>query len=446
MQTEYPTKKKPLSQPNNILKPIITASERLYRIVEEGMCVGCGLCESIAGKDVIEMKTSQLNYQRPHVVGALTQETVDQIYDVCPGLRQDSMPEQFLDDETTVDLIWGPHKYIASAHATDQNVRSKAATGGVLTALSQFLIDTKRVSFVLHVKPSNEDVTFGEEHISLTADDVQAGSGSIYGPTAPLRNIGAILDRGQPFAFVGKPCDISALRNFATYDPRVNELIRYWLTPTCGGSVPPPQMDIFLKSKGTRRENLVWFKYRGDGCPGDTEFETKDGVFSRSSAWEPYGYDPELAAEESWQIPFRCKICPDGSGEGADIMAGDQWVNCAPDPEFSKIDKGTNMMIVRTSVGEKLVSAAVEAGYLTIECVREAHWFYDMQPHLIQKKMYAKARWDGLAAIGRLSPRSYGLRLDELARRNTNEVNAAQMAGTQKRLSSGKEDEPTPEP
>jgi len=54
------------------------------------------------------------------------------------------------------------------------------------------------------------------------------------------------------------------------------------------------------------------------------------------------------APEDSWKIPFRCKICPDGPGEGADIMAGDQWVDCAPDPEFSKIDKGTNAMIVRT--------------------------------------------------------------------------------------------------
>ncbi len=410
------------------------------------MCVGCGLCESIAGKDVIEMKTSQLNYQRPHVVGALTQETVDHIYAVCPGLRQDTMPQEWLDEETIVDPIWGPYRFLASAHASDQNMRVSAATGGVLTALSRFLVDTQRVSFILHAKPSSKDATFGEAQVSFTSDDVLAGTGSIYGPTASLRNIHAILDQGQHFALVGKPCDISALRNLADYDPRVNELIKYWLAPTCGGSIPPPQMDVYLNSKDTCRQEISWFKYRGDGCPGDTEFKTRDGKYYRSSSWEPYGYDPDATAEESWKIPFRCKICPDGAGEGADIMAGDQWVDCAPDPEFSKIDKGTNAVIVRTSAGKDLVSAAVKAGYVTIEHKREARWFDVMQPHLIQKKMYAKARWDGMSALGRIVPRSRGLRLEEFFKRNTVEVNTAQMEGTQRRLQSGKEDEPTPGP
>jgi len=64
--------------------PELSPQEQLYRIVEEGMCVGCGICESLAGKDVVEIRTSKLNYQRPHVVGNLTQAVVDQIYDVCP--------------------------------------------------------------------------------------------------------------------------------------------------------------------------------------------------------------------------------------------------------------------------------------------------------------------------------------------------------------------------
>ncbi|MDZ4093569.1 MAG: coenzyme F420 hydrogenase/dehydrogenase beta subunit N-terminal domain-containing protein, partial [Paracoccaceae bacterium] len=198
-------------------KPAVTATERLYRIVEDGMCIGCGLCESIAGREAVQMHTAQTGYERPLVVGELGQETVDEIYDVCPGLRLDSLPDRLIDADTIIDPVWGPYKYMVSAHATDEGTRTKAASGGVLTALCKYLIDTRRVDFILHARPSTRDVTFGDAHISLTTRDVEDGTGSVYGPTAPLKDIRAILDRGQPFAFVGKPCDISALRNYAKF-------------------------------------------------------------------------------------------------------------------------------------------------------------------------------------------------------------------------------------
>ncbi len=58
-------------------------------------------------------------------------------------------------------------------------------------------------------------------------------------PTATLIDIDAVLDREEPFAFSGKPCDVGALRNLARQDERVGRLVRYWLTPVCGGYRPP---------------------------------------------------------------------------------------------------------------------------------------------------------------------------------------------------------------
>ena len=31
-----------------------TPAERLYAIVEQGLCIGCGLCQTVAGKDARE--------------------------------------------------------------------------------------------------------------------------------------------------------------------------------------------------------------------------------------------------------------------------------------------------------------------------------------------------------------------------------------------------------
>ena len=413
-----------------------TASQRLLRIAEEGLCLGCGLCESLAGADTVKMQVSPLNYLRPYVVGDLDDETVDTIYDVCPGLRQDTLPPELVADDTTIDPVWGPYREMYSAHAADEPTRVKAASGGVLTALCKFLIDSGRVAHIAHATPSKQDPTHGVAHISRTIADVDAGTGSIYGPTAPLADILSLLDRGEPFAFVGKPCDISALRNYAEHDPRVNDLVRYWLTPVCGGTVPPPQMDSFLASRNVTRDDLETFAYRGDGCPGDTQFTTKDGQSFTANMFEPYGG----IAEADWQLPFRCKICPDGPGEGADIAAGDQWVDDVPDWEFAKIDKGTNAVILRTVSGEELWNAAVEAGYINVEQTITPRFYDTCQHHHVVKKMYTRARWDGLGDAGSLVPRAEGLRLEAYHDENTPEVNTYQREGAARRARAAREE------
>ena len=53
-------------------------------------------------------------------------------------------------------------------------------------------------------------------------------------------------------------------------------------------------------------------------------------------------------------------------------------------------------------------------------------------------------RWDGLAADGRTVPRSAGLRLDDLARRNGKENNERQFRSTRERARTGKASEPRP--
>lgn len=404
------------------------------RIAEDGLCVGCGLCASLSDGQ-IEMKVSPLGYLRPYPKGALSPELVDLVYDVCPGLRQDTLPEHLIEPDTEIDPVWGPIRGMYSAHAGDETTRIKAASGGVLSGLSKFLLETGKVNFILHMRTADTDPTHGIAHVSRTVADVDVGSGSIYGPGAPLDTFLKHLDNGEPFAFIGKPCDVSAVRNYATRDPRVDELVKYILTPVCGGIVPPAMMDKFLQSKGFSRESLAQFKYRGDGCPGDVEFIDTSGRSGSAIMYEPYGG----IQESDWQLPFRCKICPDGPGEGADIAAGDQWVDDVPDWEFAKIDKGTNAVLVRTKAGEQLWHDAAAAGYVNIEQTITPRFYDTCQHHHVVKKMYTRARWNGLAQAGALAPRSNGLRLDEYFEKNSDEVNRAQTQGTIARVPGGRE-------
>ena len=393
----------------------------------------------MAGRDRIRVVRTSNGYERPVVVGRIDGAMADRIHDICPGTRVDGLPESEITPETKTDNVWGPWLRMARAWAGDAAVRHEGSTGGVLTALAQFMLADGRVDFVLHAKASAENPTFGEPHLSFTAGDVLEGAGSRYGPTAPLVGIDGVLDRGMPFAFVGKPCDIAALRNYARHDGRVDELVRYWLTPVCGGFMPPASMDAFLGGIGIEPDGVTAFRYRGRGCPGPTRIETA------AEAREVHYLDLWGEDASAWQLPFRCKICPDGIGEAADIAASDTWPGGSPDREGSETDPGTNGVVVRTRAGLELLEAAAAAGAVVVERDITPDDMSIYQPHQMRKKYAAHDRHLGLGDEGRIVPRTERLRLAELAAEMPESHREAQRGGARTRVGDGRATEPTPQ-
>jgi len=416
-----------------------SAIDRMNAISEQGLCAGCGICQSVAGPDKIKVVKSVNGYERPVIVGDLDDVTVEKIFNICPGTRIEGLPENEITPATKIDNMWGPWLRIVRAWAGDPKTRFEASTGGVLTALAQFLLNDQRVDFILHVKASAKEPIFGERYLSFSEADVLDTGGSRYGPSAPLIDIDEILARGQPFAFIGKPCDIAALRNLAHYDGRVNELVKYWLTPVCGGFMNPSAIDAFLSRAGIKLENLTSLRYRGQGCPGPMRVETADEVkeFHYLDFWGDNA--------STWDLPFRCKICPDGIGEAADIAAADTWIGGSPTREGSKSDPGTNAVVVRTAAGLELLEAAAKTGAINIEYDITPDDMSIYQPHQMRKKYAAHDRLQGLGDEGRIVPKTDRLRLAELADELQESDRNFQREGTRTRVRSGKATEPKPE-
>jgi len=416
-----------------------TPTDRLYAIVEQGLCIGCGLCQSVAGVGRVEMAKTLNGYLQPVVVGELDHETVDKIYDVCPGTRIEGLPAKLVETDTRHDNVWGPWRRMLRAWAGDREMRFEGATGGVLTALAAYLIESKRVDFILHARASTSEPSFGESTLSFTRADVIAAAGSRYGPTATLIDVSDVLDRNQPFAYIGKPCDIAALRNYARHDVRVDELVKYWLTPVCGGYMAPRSTIASLRRFDIDPDEVTALRYRGRGCPGPTRVETGD------SAKEMHYLDFWGEDESMWALPFRCKVCPDGIGDAADIAAADTWVGGSPTREASIDDPGTNAIVARTRAGEELLDAAAVDGALTIEYDITPDDISIYQPHQMHKKYAVWPRYQGLRDAGRIVPQTARLRIEELAGELPDATNRFQREGTRKRVETGKASEPTPQ-
>ena len=410
----------------------MTENRRFERILEEGKCIGCGLCASML-PDKLAMTVSPEGYLRPAAQAALTEDETGQVYAVCPGVVQSGLPDDLIGPETSVDELWGPTVRIDMAYAADPDSRYRAATGGALTALCDYLIASGEAKAILHVTAGGARPTFGKPHVSRDHESVLAGAGSRYGPTDPLTGLHEMLARGERFALVAKPCDISAVRLLGRSDPRVGALITHFLTPVCGGFMPSFGMDAFLARIGVAPEEVAALSYRGYGCPGPTRITLKSGEVIDKTYLELWGTDAAM-----WHLPWRCKICPDGTGEAADVTAADAWPGGAPTEEMMANDPGTNVVIARTKAGAELLEAAAEAGYLVLDGPATPRDLDDWQPHQITKKMASGARYEGLHKAGQLGIETIGLRTEALRRRMDAETDRMQVEGAKQRIAIGK--------
>ena len=331
-------------------------------IVEGGLCAGCGLCESLAGRDVVEMALSRDGRIRPRTKTALDPAVFDDIMRVCPGVTITGPAPDQAGADGAMHSIWGP---IASLHrgwASDEKTRFHAAAGGALTALGAYLINSGKVDAVLHIKASGSNPVLSEAWISSTEQDVYDGAQSRYGPGASLTPVHRLLDEGRRFAVIGKPCDIAAIRNLQRIDSRAKKQIPYCLSIFCGGTISLTMLNRMPVYFGAAPDDLDLFRYRGEGWPGATHMETKDGQsfdLTYDQSWSdshvPWKYD----------LQFRCKICPDAIGELADVSCPDGWIMKDGKPLHEEAP-GVNLMVARSLGGAELVRQAEAAGFLTL--------------------------------------------------------------------------------
>jgi coenzyme F420 hydrogenase subunit beta len=405
-------------------------------IVQAGLCIGCGLCVGVVGSDRLRLIMTAEGRERPVPVDRLSERENALVNAICPGLQIHGAAEDALGPNTQTDLIWGPANEILVGYAADPTVRFRGSTGGVLTALGQFLLESRRVKFVLHVGASRESPLRSERKLSFNAAQVLEGAGSRYGPAAALVDFEAILSRGEPFALIAKPCDVTAVDNLARHDSRVRRLLRYRLALVCGGASDLMKSEELLARFGIAEDQLRLFRYRGYGNPGPTRIETEDGrayEVSYQQLWED---------ESKWMIQPRCKICPDAIGEAADIVASDTWPGGGPTGE----DEGFNGIIVRTHRGRELFEAASAAGAIIVERQIDFRDLDLVQPHQVRKKRAVWARLAGMQAAGLPVPQTSRLRITSCARLNRFEENLSEARGARNRAKQGRLGEPKPRP
>ena len=403
----------------------MTKINSLNDIVKNGLCIGCGICQCIAGKNTLKMGMSDKGNLEPTELNPIDQNTLEQIKKVCPGVIAEGPSDNKENEGSSKDIIWGNYYEMYYSWSTDPKIRFQSSTGGLLNGLSLFLLEKNKVDFIMHTAGDKDNPMRNVVKYSYNKEDLtNCESRSRYGPSSPLSQFHLALDKKQTFAFVGKPCDAGAIRLLAKTDERVDQYCKYIFTLVCGGFQELTKSQEFIDSFNVKEEELEAFRYRGFGNPGRMYIKTKDQrEFDKD-------YNSFWGDESNWKVPFRCKICPDAIGESSDIAALDTWRGGSPKGE----DEGINAAMIRTKKGMEVFKEAVESGYLYQGDKLNIDDIKDFQPHQTNKKKAVFARHLGMRKNNLPSIETNNLRIEELHNLNDDEFNKQQEEGTSKRI------------
>lgn len=305
-------------------------------------CVGCGLCEALK-KAVCE--TDENGFLHP-VSG-----DEEWLKKVCPsgGSQCKSM---------SLSEIWGNYKAVYYGWTNDHEVRKIASSGGILTEIASWALESKYADAILHTCVDPDYPTKTIWCVSHSREELIARSGSRYSISHPLRLFSSI-EREKRYVFIGKPCDITALQNFLKSNPEWKKNIVLTLSFFCAGLPSVYAQEKLLAHLKCSNNSIKSLRYRGDGWPGYTTAIDKEGRVYRTD------YATSWGSILGRDIMKMCRICMDGIGELADISCGDAWyLTPEKKPDFTEAE-GRNVIFARTSKGKDIIDQLSKNGKIT---------------------------------------------------------------------------------
>jgi len=251
----------------------------------------------------------------------------------------------------------GPYIKVFLAWASDSNIRRKAASGGVGTALLMYMLKEGLVDVVItpRLRVSRGSV-YGVWTIVKDPDDLSKFSGSIYAPTYGFAHLlRYAMKKFRRIAITAVPCYAKAARNLANSLRYSGDL--FIVGPYCGNTPSTHAVRYLGKVFRFDPAMVESIKFRGNGWPGYTEIRLKN---TRNKIFIPHS--------KVWDSGFGqyfyglgCYVCTDPTGTFTDVSLADPWTLSY---ELIKSLGGATLVIVRTPRGLDVFKGAVENGYI----------------------------------------------------------------------------------
>ncbi|MBS7287768.1 MAG: Coenzyme F420 hydrogenase/dehydrogenase, beta subunit C-terminal domain [Candidatus Freyarchaeota archaeon] len=325
------------------------------------LCSGCGTCVIFCPKGIEMVLDPRSNY-----TPILKNEC--SFCDVCNTVCPTSDIIGGVTSKRNYNELIGRYVNSYIGYSKRRDIRWRASSGGLVTALLMFMLESNIIDGVLAVRMEGlRPVPF----IAGSSKELLMAMGSKYLPVplnAKLRNL---LDIEGRFAVVGLPCHIRGVKKAMSVSRKLQEHILLSVGLFCSRTVSSIGIRTLLHKLRMREDVVEEISFRGRGWPGKLYVRLRNGdevFFPYFSYWRPL-------FSTHFFTPTSCMFCSDLTNEEADISAGDPWL-----PEILGTDRlGTSIAVSRTEIGDEILREAWRAGYIElkeigIEKVVESQW------------------------------------------------------------------------
>ena len=334
--------------------------DQLKKIMKSDLCNRCGSCVGLSeGKIVF---TDREGDYRPKVLQEPDEAHSARMLHACSGKNFDFplYRDLFFKDSPGFHTYTGPYYGISIAHANDELVRQTGASGGMISAILIYLLQSGQIDGAVVTGMSKEKPWLTQPFIATTQAEILEAAQSKY----IITSVNEILPEIEAFtgrlAYVGLPGQIQSIRKLQEVsDPSVAN-IKYIFGPFYGNTLHFSSVRSFLRSyKIKDYQNISKLYFRYGEWPGNMRVEMTDGRVVEL---------PKFHA--NYLIPFHIMknslLCTDLSNEFADISGGDAWA-----PVYEERGKGFSMVLSRTSEGVRILGEMEEEGLITLQPITQ---------------------------------------------------------------------------
>ena len=319
-----------------------TFADLIHEVQEPGLCHQCGGC--VAFCTAINYGALELGADgRPRFSDKEKCIECGICYSICPEIQE-------LEEETKELVSWSaPLGHITGntvGRATNQQVRTQATDGGVITALLLHLFDRGRIDAAVVSK------TVGpfqrRPWLALSREDIVAAAGFHFDTLPSIKHFSDVYTTYSPsifglgevahkplkrVAFVGTPCQIKALRRMEVLGVVPADAIKFHFGLFCAGNFQfGPEQRQRLEQMG----RFTWDEVRKVNLKEELLIHLHNGEVR-----------PLPLNQLDFMKRHACRFCDDYAAEFADLSFGGLG---AP--------AGWTTIIIRSPLGRAILASA----------------------------------------------------------------------------------------
>lgn len=332
-------------------------------VVENDLCIGCGVCVDACPSDALSMKWSENGFLVAHQ-NQNSCNSDGKCMDVCPfnprpeafQNNETQLASEFLKNSTNFHPKLG--RFFTTHAGYAHQFRATSSSGGIATYVFDYLLRNGVVKHVISVRKSDDNDHIYSYSITSNASELYRASKTRYYPVTLSDALKQVRNVEGSVAITGVACFTKALRLAQKSDPLLKDKIKFIVGIICGGVKSRFFTEYLGSHAGTPPTQIESPEYRikdAHSTAGDYSFGCTNKASGASNQIKM------KSVGDMWGTGLfkanACDFCDDVTTELADISLGDAWIE-----PFSKDGLGTSIIITRSELAKIIIEEGAKKG------------------------------------------------------------------------------------